>query len=81
MDREVVGCVHLKCVPTKCRCSLGKKLGLAQDGSMDVRSILQGATPEVCKGCRDYEELRVYDYHTIGVTATGDYGVVVTPRR
>ena len=81
MDREVVGCVHLKCVPTKCRCSLGKKLGVAQDGSIGVRGILLGEIPEACKGCEDYEELRVYDYHTIGLLETGEYGVVVTPRR
>ena len=47
-------CMHLKCTGARGVCDVGEKLSLSKDGSIDIRLILNGITPTVCKECKAF---------------------------
>lgn len=52
--RIAFDCMNLKCSGFSGErgvCALGNKLSLSPDGSVDIRLILNGVTPTVCKNC------------------------------
>ena len=52
--RLAFDCLNLRTDGERCRCSQGKRLSLAKDGSVDVRLILVGITPAICLECPEF---------------------------
>jgi len=53
--RLTFDCLKLKCKDGRAVCSMGRMLGPAKDGSMDLNTVLRGVTPGTCKTCEYYE--------------------------
>jgi len=54
MTRIAYDCLHLKCEGKRARCSKGRALTTAKDGSIAMESVVRGYTPKVCLKCPDY---------------------------
>ena len=54
--RLTFNCTKLKCQGDRAFCSLGKRLGQANDGGLALVSVLRGITSGTCKSCLDYED-------------------------
>jgi len=48
---DCLNCKYNKNLPDRCYCACGIKLGTAQNGSMDLVSVLRGRTALVCRTC------------------------------
>jgi hypothetical protein len=53
--RLAYDCFNLKTTKgNRCFCSKGRRLSLTKDGTIDLRLILAGITPNVCLECPDF---------------------------
>lgn len=52
--RLAFDCMNLKCKGERGYCSLGRKLSNSKDCSIDMRIVLNGSTPYVCKVCTEF---------------------------
>jgi len=52
--RLAFDCLNLKCHGERGSCSKGHSLSKSQDGSVDMRIILNGITPNACRDCKEF---------------------------
>ena len=59
MPRSLYQCSNAKVCGDRIKCSKGRFLGAAKDGSLSITALLRGAPLEAvsCQACPEYEEM------------------------